>query len=67
MKSTDIPGLYRDESGAIINKDNAALALYKKKKDQNRRFNSLEKKVNELASDINDIKEYLQALVAKTK
>jgi hypothetical protein len=43
---TEIPGLYKDEqSGALINKDNASLLAYKKRKEMDRRIQSIEKRL----------------------
>ena len=60
---TEISGFYKTSEGVIINKDNAALAAYKAKKEKNAKLNNMEKDVDELKSDIKEIKELLKGLV----
>ena len=56
MIKTDIPGLYRDErSGAVINKDNAALASYKAKKRQVEEMKMLKNRVDNIEGKIDQI------------
>lgn len=59
---TDIPGLYRDSSGGLINKDNSALIHYKNKKDQFRRMSAIEKKIDLIFEELEKIKIVLKKL-----
>lgn len=54
---TDINGVYRDDDnkGALLSKDAAALASYKKQKETNRRIASLEQKIFALETKINQL------------
>lgn len=60
---TEIPGFYKVSEGVIINKDTAALASYKAKKEKNARLNNMEKEVSEMKNDLQEIKELLKGLV----
>ncbi len=61
-QKTEIPGLYRDDSGALINKDNKSLLMYKKRKEEVNRIGKLEKDIESLNSDIKIIKEMLKEM-----
>ena len=65
-KNTDIPNYVKQEDGAVINTNNAELNQYlearealKTKRDQQRRFNELEEKVEGLDNKLNLILEKL--------
>lgn len=64
MQKTEIPGIYKESEGILINKDNEALLKYKKKRDlfwqKDERINSMENKINNLSNDIEEIKEMLK-------
>lgn len=46
---TEIPGLYKDETtGSLLNKDNASLTAYKKRKEMDRRIQMIEKRLESL-------------------
>lgn len=60
MKPTEIPGLYKDESGAILNTNSTALEIYKKKKEQSRKINQLELRVLTLETELRLIKEIIK-------
>jgi len=47
----------------LINKDKEALSLYKKKKMNNRKIEIIEKNVNDLKTDIEEIKNLLKGLI----
>lgn len=59
LKETTISGIFRDDSGALINKNNDALLSYKMKKENSRRLQMMENQVTELKSDMNEIKNLL--------
>lgn len=66
-KETTVQGLFRTETGALINKNNDALVVYKKKKEQSKRMQELEQKVDIINEDINDIKKMVLQLLEKNK
>lgn len=48
-EQTNIPGLYKDKNtGAIINKDQASLSAYKKRKEMFRKIQNLEARIETL-------------------
>ena len=61
-RKTDRPGIYRTAEGFLINKDNDALAAYKKRKRKERAIENFQDQINELRSDINEIKDLLRGL-----
>jgi hypothetical protein len=66
-KPTTVSGIFRTDSGALINKNNDALLSYKKKKEHMKRMEDLEKKVDEMTDDVNEIKSMLYQLLQQTK
>lgn len=66
-KETTVEGLFRTDNGAIINKNNDALLSYKKKKEQSKKMQELEQKVDMINNDINDIKNLILQLIEKNK
>lgn len=64
-KRTDSPGIYRTPEGFLINKDNDALAAYKKRKRKEQTVDLLQQQMNELKSDINEIKDILKGLARR--
>jgi hypothetical protein len=50
MKQTDVAGIYRDDNGALLNKDGEGLHAYKLKKNQSRRLDNLETELTEIKS-----------------
>jgi hypothetical protein len=61
-RKTDRPGIYRTAEGFLINKDNDALAAYKKRKRKEQAIEKFQDQINELRSDINEIKDLLRGL-----
>lgn len=61
-RKTDRPGIYRTAEGFLINKDNDALAAYKKRKRREQAIENFQDQINELRSDINEIKDLLKGL-----
>lgn len=59
---TDIPGYYKVDESVVINKDNDALILYKKKKMKDLKLLKLEDDLQSLKSDIEEIKQLLKGL-----
>lgn len=66
-KPTTVTGLFRDDNGALINKNNDALLSYKAKKEQSRKLKDLEEKYKVLSNDITSIKEMLGQILEQTK
>lgn len=63
MQKTEIPGVYKVGEGILINRDKDALAAYKLRKEKERRVQVLEQNLNELKTDIEEIKVLLKGLV----
>jgi len=61
-QKTDVPGLYKVAEGIIINKDNAALHVYKSKKQRERKIDDIQNDVANLKDDIQEIKHLLKGL-----
>jgi TolA-binding protein len=60
------PGFVKDtESGAILNTDNDKLTAYKKQKKLMRAVATNEQRIEQLESDIHEMKGMLQLLVSK--
>jgi|688.fasta_scaffold02023_28 hypothetical protein len=64
-KRTDRPGIYRTAEGFLINKDNDALAAYKKRKRKEQAVDKIQEQINELKTDINEIKDLLKGLARR--
>jgi hypothetical protein len=62
-KKTEVPGVYKVSEGVLINKDKAALAAYKLRKDKDRKVIMIEDELRCLRNDIEDIKNLLKGLV----
>lgn len=62
-QKTDVPGFYKVDESLIINKDNDALKAYKKRKIKESRVNNIHYELNNLKSDIKEIKELLKGLI----
>lgn len=60
---TDVPGIYKNGDGVLINKDNSSLNAYKLQKIHQHRNRKLEEEVKTMKSDIAEIKELLKGLV----
>lgn len=62
-RKTEIPGIYKRSEGVLINKDNDALAAYKKRRLKEKRLETISDEVASLKEDIEDIKSLLQQLL----
>lgn len=60
---TDVHGFYKTPTGAVISKDQEAYLAYKKQKLKNSQLNSMKNDIDQLKSDISEIKELLKGLV----
>lgn len=60
---TDVHGYYKTPSGAVVSKDQESLAAYKLKKSKSAQLNTMKKDIDQLKSDLSEIKELLKGLV----
>lgn len=66
LQKTNNPDFYRDESShALINTNVTAYRLYKEKRDSDKNVSELSQKVNQLTSELGDIKALLKELLEK--
>jgi hypothetical protein len=66
-QKTNVPGIYKTDTGALINKDNEALKAYKARKAKEKKFNVLEEEITTLKQDMKEIKQLLMDLVNGTR
>lgn len=59
MQKTEIPGIYKEREGVLINKDEDALIAYKKRKMKNQRNELIYDEIDALKKEMKDIKELL--------
>jgi hypothetical protein len=65
-QKTEKEGLYRDlTTGALLNKNNAALLAYKIKREKEKEFESFKEKIKRIDDDISEIKNVLKAIAEK--
>jgi hypothetical protein len=64
---TDLPGIYRQESGALINKNNSALMDYKRKRQESNKLNNIEIKLNSLTEEVNKLKKIIENMSINSK
>jgi hypothetical protein len=64
---TDLPGVYRHESGALINKNNSALMDYKRKRQDTNKLNSIELRINSLTEEVNRLKKIIENMSNNSK
>jgi len=56
LVQTDVPGLFKEiSSGGLINKNNDALAQYKKQKQKDRKIQELEKRIEMIEFRLNQM------------
>lgn len=60
---TDVYGYYKTPIGAIVSKDMEGLSAYKKQKAKNTQLNNMKSDIDQLKSDMSEIKELLKGLV----
>jgi peptidoglycan hydrolase CwlO-like protein len=63
MEKTEIPGVYKERDGILINRDNQALAAYKKRMRKEKAIDDMQNEMTELKNDMQEIKELLKGLV----
>lgn len=60
---TDVDGFYKTPAGAVVCKDNESLNAYKLRKAKNVQLNTMKNDVDQLKTDMAEIKELLKGLV----
>lgn len=59
MNKTEVPGIYKESEGILINKDNEALDKYRKKREL---LWEKEARINKIEEDLQEIKSLLRKL-----
>jgi hypothetical protein len=59
MNKTEVPGIYKESEGVLINKDNEALDKYRKKREL---LWEKEARINKIEEDLQEIKSLLRKL-----
>lgn len=62
-QKTKLPGFYKVDESLIINKDNEALAAYKKRKAKEYKIKKLESDITTIKKDMEEIKDLLRGLI----
>lgn len=62
-RPTDVPGIFKTSEGVLINKDNDALKAYKIRKIKENKLNIIESDMDQLKTDMLEIKELLKGLL----
>lgn len=69
MRQTEVPGIYKQSEGILVNKDKDSLERYRQRRELRQRkekqINTLETKVESLVKDMEEIKSLLKQLAAK--
>jgi hypothetical protein len=63
LTKTEVPGIYKECEGVLINKDDDGLVAYKKLKSQSKKIATFENDLKSLKNDMAEIKELLKGLV----
>ncbi len=63
MEKTEIPGVYKERDGILINRDNTALDAYKKRMRKEKAIDDMQVEMAELKNDMKEIKDLLKGLV----
>ena len=62
-RPTDVSGIFKTSEGVLINKDNDALKAYKIRKIKENKLNIIESDMDQLKTDMFEIKELLKGLL----
>jgi hypothetical protein len=69
MKKTEIPGIYKESQGILINRDSDSLQKYRERREMRKKkdaqINTLTESVDRLTKDMEEIKSILKSLAAK--
>jgi hypothetical protein len=60
---TEVPGIFKEREGVLINRDNEGLMAYKIRMEKAREAKSLREDVTELKKDMQEIKDLLKGLI----
>ncbi|NDB58770.1 hypothetical protein EB001_10010 [bacterium] len=60
---TNVPGIFKPSEGVLINKDNDALKAYKIRRSKEAKFNIIESDMEQIKTDMLEIKELLRGLL----
>jgi len=64
LEQTEVFGLFKDtDSGAVLSQNEEALASYKARKSQLRKFSTMEKRIESIEKDLNEVKRMLSRLI----
>jgi hypothetical protein len=58
-----VPGIFKPSEGVLINKDNDALKAYKIRKIKENKINIIESDMEQIKTDMHEIKELLRGLL----
>jgi hypothetical protein len=58
-----VPGIFKPSEGVLINKDNDALKAYKIRRSKEAKFNIIESDMEQIKTDMHEIKELLRGLL----
>jgi hypothetical protein len=62
-RPTDVPGIFKTSEGVLINKDNDAFKAYKIRRSKEAKFNIIESDMEQIKTDMHEIKELLRGLL----
>ncbi len=69
MQKTEVPGIYKQSRGILVNKDNDSLQSYRNRREllkkKEEQINTLADTVDRLTKDMEEIKTLLKSLAAK--
>lgn len=69
MQKTEVPGIYKQAEGILVNKDDDALQKYRRRRETQRekdlKINNLESKVDNLVKELEQLKTLLVKMVEK--
>ena len=60
---TEIPGIYKEREGVLINKDKDALEAYKKQRSRNKELDRMKEDISSLKNDLQEIKDMLKKVL----
>jgi hypothetical protein len=66
-QKTELSNIYREDSGALINKNNGALIEYKRKRQELSKMMKLEKQIETLQNEVSVLKETMQKILINFK
>jgi dynactin complex subunit len=64
---TELNSIYREDSGALINKNNGALNEYRRKRQELNKFLEMQKQIEYLQKEVQFLKEIIEKMSIKLK